>query len=97
MKRVVWTCDRCSYTENTAEHIAPKIRDFFTVEVLVYKLTTGHKTRVQAKALWCSQCSAEMKVLPVTVKVGKEGPTPPSLEDIVYEIASEAANNAMDR
>ena len=94
MKQVLWTCDKCGYEETTTEVFPPKTRDFYGVVVMVQKPPLGMKTKVCAEVLWCSDCCAEMKVLPVKTKAGEEKPPPPNLEDLVYEIACGALDNA---
>ena len=96
MKRVLWTCDKCGHGESLPEHGTPKDRDFYEVVVTVAKAPMGIKTRPASAALWCADCCTKMKALPAATKAGEEKPTPPTLEDLVYEIASEAASARMD-
>ena len=94
MKQVIWTCDRCKYYEKSAEHVSPKDRDFYMVGVVVHKLPVGLKAKTSPEALWCANCCAAMKVLPVKINVGEEKPPPPTIDELVYEIACGALENA---
>lgn len=97
MKRTLWTCDKCGYGETTTEVFAPATRDFYSMIVTVKKQPHGLASKPTAEALWCAECAAEMKVLPVfQPSAGEKAPAPPTIDDLVYEIASNAASDAQD-
>lgn len=83
-----WTCDRCAKTDTKADnhsHVSIGCRS---------ALSPYGKPNIAREALWCEDCVKALKVY-IPNKPAPDALPPPTLEDLIREIAAEAAIDAV--
>lgn len=104
MIKTTHTCDRCGHeqasdTERLAQgKFSDEARQFWTVSLSVdHGVSPGRQRGAPSMAYpkmtahWCRQCVVETGAYDMEAEGVEKPETPPTLEEIIYEIATEAA------
>lgn len=95
MKQTIYTCDRCKAVVPTDENLC-RVKVVFT-NPRQYSYGNGLDemgSRIP-EADWCEKCINETGFATFNVKANTPQVTPPSLEDMIREIAASAAQEAV--